>query len=133
MKKITCLALVLQMTAAIPALAHHTVAYSFDISKLVALTGTVTAVEWKNPHVVYRLAVPDANGVIVNWEIESRHLQGMRRAGIEPDTIRVGESITMNVMVARDASHRAATASVVLPTGSTVTLCTVTDGACPSQ
>jgi hypothetical protein len=99
----------------------------------VALTGTVTAVEWKNPHVIYRLAVPDVNGVAANREIESRHLQGMRRDGIEEDTIKVGDRITVNVMLARYGSYRAATVSVVLPDGRTVRVCTVTYNACPSQ
>ena len=131
MKRVSCLALILQITVGIPIRAHHTVANDFDIAKSVTLTGTVTAVEWENPHVIYRLAVLDAGGVTVNWEIESRHLQGMRRAGIQPDTIKVGKTITMNVMLARDGSHRAATASVVLSGGRAVELCTVTNGACP--
>jgi hypothetical protein len=116
---------------AIPAFAHHTVANTVDVSTLVPLTGTVTAVEWKNPHAIYHLAVIDANGVTVDWEIESRHLQGMRQSGIQQDTIKIGDRITMNVMLALDGSHHAATASVVLPDGGTVRVCTVTDNACP--
>ena len=125
------LALVLAVMAAISAFAHHTVANTFAISTLVPLTGTVTAVEWKNPHAIYHLAVVDAGGTTVDWEIESRHLQGMRQDGIQQDTIKVGDRVTMNVMVARDGSHHAATASVVLPDGRTVRICTVTNGACP--
>src|ERR1043165_5708688 len=90
--------------SAATASAHHTVAYSFDVSKLVPLRGTVTAVEWKNPHVIYHLTVPDANGASIDWAIESRHLQGMRRAGVEPDSIKAGDRVTMNVLVARDGS-----------------------------
>jgi hypothetical protein len=130
--KSTCLA-VLGILAAIPAFAHHTVAKTFDISKLVVLTGTVTSVEWMNPHAIYHLAVIDANGVAVNWEIESRHLEGMRLDGIQSDTIKVGDLITMKVMLAQDGSHRAATASVVLSDGRIVNICTVTYNACPPQ
>jgi len=115
-----------------PALAHHTVAYTFDVSKLVPLRGTVTAVEWKNPHVVYHLTVPDANGAAIEWEIESQHLQGMRRAGVEQDSIKAGDRVTMNVLLARDGSHHAATASIVLADGRTLPVCTVTNNACPS-
>jgi hypothetical protein len=131
MKTPTCLALILQLMAAIPAFAHHTVANTVDISTLVPLKGTVTAVEWKNPHAIYHLAVIDANRVMVDWEIESRHLQGMRQDGIQQDTIKVGDRITMNVMLALDGTHHAATASVVLPDGRTVRVCTVTYNACP--
>jgi hypothetical protein len=131
MKTRSCLIVVLGMMAALPAFAHHTVANTVDIGILVPLTGIVTATEWKNPHVIYRLAVVQADGATVEWEIESRHLQGMRHDGIQPDTIKVGDRLTMNVMLARDGSHYAATASVALPDGRTVRVCTVTNGACP--
>src|SRR5262245_35084118 len=126
------LALVLELIVAIPAFAHHTVANRFDVSTLVPLTGTVTAIEWKNPHAIYHLAVVNARGATVDWEIESRHLLGMQHDGIRQDTIKVGDRIIMNVMVARDGSHNAATASIVLPDGRTVRVCTVTYFACPS-
>jgi hypothetical protein len=113
------------------AIAHHTVANTVDISKAVALTGVITSVAWKSPHAVYHLQAPDASGTRIDWEIESRHLQGMRDHGIQMDTIKVGDRLTMNVMVAKDGSHHAATISVVLPGGRTVRLCTVTNDACP--
>jgi hypothetical protein len=113
------------------ALAHHTVALTHDVSQTIALTGTVTEIQWQNPHVVFHLAVPAADGALVDWEIESRHPQGMRQDGIDMDTIKVGETVTMNVMLARDGSHHAATASVVLADGRTVRICTVTENRCP--
>jgi Family of unknown function (DUF6152) len=126
-------------------LAHHTVALTHDVSHTVALTGTITSILWQNPHVIYHLAVPAApdsatgrprtRGLerifVVDWEIESRHLQGMRRDGVDRDTITVGDVVTMNVFLALDGSPHAATASVVLPDGRTVRLCTVTDNRCP--
>ena len=111
--------------------AHHTVARSYDVSHAVALTGIVTSIEWQNPHVIYHLAVRGEPGMSGDWEIESRHPQGMRLDGIEMDTIKVGDVLTMNVLVALDGSHRAATASVRLPDGRTVRICTVTDNRCP--
>jgi len=113
-------------------LAHHTVANIFDVRKLVSLTGTVTSVDWKNPHVIYHLAVVDTNGTEVDWQIESRHLQGMHGAGVEQDTIHPGEHVTMKVMLASDGSHHAATASILLMDGRTFAVCTVTNNACPS-
>jgi Family of unknown function (DUF6152) len=86
MKTWASLLLVLDLMAAIPAFAHHTVANTVDISVLVPLTGTITAVEWKNPHVIYHLTVVDVGGASVEWEIESRHLQGMQHDGIQQDT-----------------------------------------------
>ena len=131
MRKIGLVAVVVALSA-VPGMAHHPVAYTFDVSKAVPLTGTVTAVDWKNPHVIYHVAVPDASGANTEWEIESRHLQGMRRAGVEPDTIKAGDRVTMNVMVSRDGSHHAATKSIQLADGRTLDVCTVTNNACPS-
>ena len=120
------------LTAAVPrVLAHHTVANTHDITRSIALIGVVTSVEWKNPHVIYHLAVAGPDGAPVDWEVESRHLQGMQRDGINMDTIQVGDAVTMNVLLARDGSHHAATASVTLPNGRTVRICTVTNNACP--
>ena len=122
---------VLLAAAAPRVLAHHTVANTHDITRSVALMGVVTSVEWKNPHVIYHLAVAGPDGAPVDWEIESRHLQGMRQNGINMDTIQVGDAVTMNVVLAHDGSHHAATTSVTLPNGRTVRICTVTNNACP--
>jgi hypothetical protein len=125
-------AIILALTAfLLPATvwAHHTVANTHDVSKVVTLTGVITSVRWQNPHVTYHLSVPGAVGV--DWEIESRHLEGMRRAGVDKDTIRVGDRVTFDVLLALDGSHRAASASVVLADGRTVRLCTVTEDRCP--
>ncbi len=117
----------------VPVFAHHTVANTFDVKKLVSLTGTVTSIDWKYPHVIYRLSVRDTNGRVTDWEIESRHPQGMHREGIEPQTIKAGDHVTMNVMLAMDGSHHAATASIVLADGRVLGVCTVTNNACPSS
>src|SRR5215467_12480864 len=114
-----------------PAFGHHTVAATFDVGKLVSLTGTVTSVDWKNPHVIYHLSVLDINRAAIDWEIESRHLQGMHRAGVEQDTIKTGDRVTMKVMLARDGSRHAATASIVMGDERTFAVCTVTNNACP--
>ena len=121
------------VTSVARASAHHTVANSFDVRTLVSLTGRVTSVEWKNPHVIYHVAVLDTNGAEIDWQIESRHLQGMRRAGVEQDTIHAGDRVTMNAMPALDGSHHAATATIVLADGRRLSLCTVTNDACPGS
>src|ERR1041385_8096973 len=126
MRKIGLVAVVVALSA-VPGMAHHTVANTFDVSKAVPLTGTVTAVDWKKPHGIYHVAVPDASGAHIEWEIESRRRQGMRRAGVEPDTIKAGDRVTMNVMVSRDGSHHAATKSIRLADGRTLDVCTVTN------
>jgi hypothetical protein len=55
----------------------------------------------------------------------------MRRDGVEMETIRPGDTVTMRVLVALDGSRHAATASVVLADGQTIRICTVTENRCP--
>ena len=125
-------ALLLGMVFAAPAaFAHHTVANSYDVTKIVSLKGVVTRVQWQNPHVVYHLSVAVPGGPAEDWEIESRHLQGMRDAGVAADTITVGDAVTMNVLAALDGTHRGATATITLADGRTVRVCTVTNNQCP--
>ena len=126
------LPLALAVVAAAPAIdAHHTVALTYDATRAVTLSGTITSVQWQNPHVVYHLAVKEANGEIADWAIESRHLEGMRRDGLEMDRVKPGDAVTMRVMVALDGSRRAATVSVTPADGRTTRVCTVTNNQCP--
>jgi hypothetical protein len=100
--------------------AHHTIAYVDDVSKTVALTGTVTAIAWKAPHVIFDLSVPREWTTPVVWQIESQAPFILHRDGIERDTIKVGDHVTMDVYVALDGSPHAATESVMLRDGRTV-------------
>jgi hypothetical protein len=100
--------------------AHHTIPRVDDVSKTVALTGTVTRMVWKQPHVIYDLAVTAASETPIIWEVEAPAPHILHRDGIEPGTINVGDRITMHVYVALDGAPRAATESVVLANGRTV-------------
>jgi hypothetical protein len=56
----------------VPLLAHHSVAASYDTSQTTTVTGVITSVEWRNPHVVLHLAVKNNDGNVVNWRLEMR-------------------------------------------------------------
>ena len=58
------------IVAAVPIAAHHSFAAEFDASKKVTVTGTVTRVEWMNPHARFYLDVKDESGKVVNWDFE---------------------------------------------------------------
>src|ERR1700687_1920249 len=65
------LAVVIGLAAARPVLAHHSFSAEFDGSKLVELKGTVTKIDWANPHVYFYLDVKDDKGNTANWGCES--------------------------------------------------------------
>ena len=105
-------ALVLSAT---PLMAHHNVAQMYDAEKPVALNGTVTAVEWKNPHVFVFVDVKDEAGTIVNWKVELLAAVILAREGFTRHSLHVGDTINMTACIAKDGSHTAAAQFVTVP------------------
>jgi hypothetical protein len=94
------------------AVAHHSFAAEFDHAKPVTLEGTVTKVEWQNPHTRIYLDVPDSLGVIVAWELELGSPNGLIRAGWSRHTLQGGEKISVKGFLAKDGSHLANASSI---------------------
>lgn len=93
-------------------LLHHSFAADFDIAKPVTLTGTVTKIEWLNPHVHVSL---DVKGV--SWTVEMGSPNGLGRLGWTPKTMTIGDVITVAGSLAKDGSRLANARSIVLPGG----------------
>ena len=64
-----------------PLFAHHGRGATYDATKEVTLTGTVTELAWRNPHVVIYMDVKDENGKVINWGFESSNVSTMSRQG----------------------------------------------------
>ena len=90
--------------ASVPLLAHHSFQAEFDISKPMTLKGTVTKVEWVNPHVYVHLAVKDDKGAVSNWAFETLGPGRMRAEGMSKQTFGVGKVVTLKGYAARDGS-----------------------------
>ena len=103
--------------AAAPLWAHHSAAAEYDASKLLVLAGTVTKVEWMNPHVFFNLNVKDPNGKIVNWRLEMASPNGMLRQGWMPYTMKPGDVVTVEAYAAKDYDAAAKTHRVKVPGG----------------
>ena len=88
--------------AAAPARAHHSAAAEFDASKLLILTGTVTKVEWTNPHVHMHLEVKSPKGAAADWYLEMASPNGMRGLGWLPHTMKRGDLVTVEGYPAKD-------------------------------
>lgn len=99
-------------------LAHHSAATAYDTDKKITLRGTVTKLEWQNPHVFYYLDVEDASGKVTNWAIEASTPNQLYRRGWRKDDLKVGEVVTLaDSSPARNGSPRAYGGTLTLANG----------------
>jgi len=103
--------------AAMPALAHHSFAAEYDNKAPVDLTGTVTKVEWMNPHARFYLDVKDEKGTVTNWEFELGSPNGLMRQGWTRNSMKIGDSISVQGSKAKDGSNLANARTVKLSDG----------------
>ena len=119
-KKLSVLALVAVASLflyAAPALAHHAFAAEFDAKKPVRLQGTVTKVEWVNPHAWIHVDVKKADGTVENWAIEAGTPNVLFRRGFTKESLLPGTEIVIDGYQAKDGSHRANGRNLTLPDG----------------
>jgi hypothetical protein len=91
--------------AGVPAVAHHSFAAEFDAKQPITLKGTVTKVEWMNPHTYFYLDVTEANGSVTNWGLEMGSPNGLMRAGWSRNTLKVGDVVTVEGTRAKQKPH----------------------------
>ena len=99
------------------ATAHHSFAAIFDSAKPVTLTGTVTRIEWMNPHTWIYLDVRKDDGATEAWAFEMGSPNRLMRYGWNQNSLPTGATVTIAGSQARDGSLKAAVDTVKLPTG----------------
>ena len=97
-----------------PALAHHAFAAEYDAKKPIKLTGTVTKLEWLNPHTWFYIDVKDDNGKVTNWGFEMGSPNILLRAGWTRNSMNPGDVVTVEGSRAKDGSNNANVKAVTL-------------------
>jgi hypothetical protein len=115
--KMSFLVLVLGVFLSAPVFAHHSFRAEFDSSKSKEFVGTVTKVEWFNPHARFYIDVKDETGGVTNWNFELGSPLQLRRQGWRQDSLKVGDQITVEGYLAKDGSKMASASKITLADG----------------
>jgi hypothetical protein len=121
-KSVTALIVLALFLAVRPALAHHAFASEYDANKPIKFTGTVTKMEWVNPHAWIHVDVKKPDGTVEKWMIEAGTPNTLLRRGFTKASLLPGTEIVVDGYQSKDGSHRANGRDLTLPDGQTLFL-----------
>lgn len=97
--------------------AHHAFTAEFDAAKPVKLQGTVTRMEWINPHAWIHIDVKNPDGTVTNWMVEGGSPNTLLRNGVTKASVTAGMEIVVDGYRAKDGTNRANGRDITLPDG----------------
>lgn len=118
--------------AAAPLLAHHSIDAEFDRNKPITITGTVSKIEWMNPHIWIYVDVKEKDGKITKWQFEGGPPNALRRGGWNRESLKEGDPVTIKGLMSKVSAGLSATTGnaqeVTLPGGRRVLAGNAEDG-----
>ena len=115
MRRLIAAALVALMVA--PVLAHHSAVAEYDLAKPVKVAGTVTRVEWSNPHIWFYVDVKGSDGTVTNWGFSGGAPGVLQRRGISRTSVKPGDEVVVEGFRAKDGSFNGSGNNVKLKDG----------------
>lgn len=110
------------LSSGVPAFAHHSFASEFSLNKPITMTGTVTKLDWINPHCYLELDAKDQSGNVEHWQFEFGAPVGLRRAGMRQDMLAPGQVVTITGYAAKDNSKLGWVSKFTFPDGRVITI-----------
>ena len=114
---VAALMAVLVVMSAAPLSAHHSFAAEFDQSKPIKVTGSVSKIEWTNPHIWIYVDVKESDGKMTTWGFQGGPPSYLYRAGWTRTSLKPGDIITVQGFSAKDGSKHASSRGITLPDG----------------
>src|SRR5262245_50312470 len=108
------------MLSAVSMLGHHSFSAQYDRNKPHMVTGPVTKIEWINPHARFFVDGKDEHGKVVSWEVELGPPAMLMRRGWTRNSLKIGETVTVNGFMAKDGSNLTNAQTVTLSDGKKV-------------
>lgn len=105
------------LLSVLPLMAHHSFAAEFDASKPITVKGTVTAMDWVNPHSHLRFDVKAEDGTIQHWSAECLPPNGLYRQGWRKSSVKPGDEVVVVGFKAKDGTNYMWTSSVTTSDG----------------